>query len=91
MHEPREHIGPITFLKHHAIYRFWPDLSMVKNHLKINNPRIQIQIRIFTKIETILPCHTSNTGELVATANYPLTKDCTAIYTASDIDSSQKS
>ena len=33
-----------------------PDLSMVKNHWK----HYQIWIRIFTKIESILPCHTSN-------------------------------
>ena len=31
-----------------------PDLSMVKNHWK----HYQIWIRIFTKIESILPCHT---------------------------------
>ena len=33
---------------------------MVKNHLKKKNSRIQIQIQIFTKIESIRPCHTHN-------------------------------
>ena len=28
--------------------------------LKLNNSRIQIRIRIFTKIESIFPCHTPN-------------------------------
>ena len=27
---------------------------------KLNNPRIQIRIRIFPKIESLLPCHTPN-------------------------------
>ena len=34
MPDPREHIWPNTFLKYHAIYPFWPSLSMVKNHFK---------------------------------------------------------
>ena len=34
---------------------------MVKNHFKnLNISRIQIQIQIFTKIESILPCRTPN-------------------------------
>ena len=34
MPDPQEHIGPNTFLKYHAIYRFWPYLLMVKNHFE---------------------------------------------------------
>ena len=33
--DPQEHIGPNIFLKYHAKYRFWPDLSMVKNQFRI--------------------------------------------------------
>ena len=47
-----------NFLRYHVIYNFWPNLSMVKNHLK--NYQIQIRIRIFTKIESILPCDRHN-------------------------------
>ena len=56
MTAPREHIGPNTFLKYRATYRFWPDLLMVKNHTKHSSSRI----RIFTKIETIHCRHTLN-------------------------------
>ena len=34
MPDPREYIGPNTFLKYHAIYRLWPHLTMVNNHFK---------------------------------------------------------
>ena len=54
--------GPNRCLKYYAgtgLYRFWPNLSMVKNHLKkLNNYLFQIWIRIFTKMESILPCQT---------------------------------
>ena len=45
-----------VFLRFRAIYRFWPRISVVKNHFK--NSCFQIQIRIFTKIELICPYHT---------------------------------
>ena len=41
-------IGLNTFLRYRAIDRFWPDLSMVKNHFKNSGSRIRIWI--FTKI-----------------------------------------
>ena len=47
-------------LRYYAIYHFWPHLSMVKNHWKNSNSRIRIQIQIFTKIESVHPCHTLN-------------------------------
>ena len=57
MPDPREHIGPNTFLK----YRFSPYLSNGEESLwKLNNSRIQICIRIFTKIESIRRGHTPN-------------------------------
>ena len=34
MPDAREHIGPNTFLRYRARYRFWPHLSMVKNNFK---------------------------------------------------------
>ena len=34
MPDPVEHIEPNTFLRYRAIYRFWPDLSMLKNHFR---------------------------------------------------------
>ena len=55
--------GPIFFeiSCYRVLYSFWPFHSMVKNHFyKLNNSRIQIQIRNFTKIESIFPCHTPN-------------------------------
>ena len=45
-----------NFLRYCAIYRFWPRPSAVKNYLKNSWMRIQI----FTKIESISPCHTPN-------------------------------
>ena len=48
----------LSFLRYRATYRFWPYLSMVKNHLK--NYSIQIWIQIFIKIESLCPCHTPN-------------------------------
>ena len=46
-----------NFLRYRAIYHFWPYLSMVKNHF---NSSSWIRIRIFNKIESVLPCHTPN-------------------------------
>ena len=44
-----------------VLHRFWLYLSRVKNQIKkINNSRIQIWIRIFTKIESICPCDMPN-------------------------------
>ena len=31
MPDPQEHIRPNTYLKYHAIYPFWPDLSIESN------------------------------------------------------------
>jgi len=50
------HNSSKIFLRSHAIRSFWPDLSVVKNHLKNSG----IRIRIFTKTESIRPCHTPN-------------------------------
>ena len=50
--------GPIHFWDIVLYIVLSPNISMVMNHLK--NSRSRIWIRIFTKIETILPCHTPN-------------------------------
>ena len=63
MPDPREHIGPNTCLKYHAIQSYIVlalSLNGEDSLGKLNNSRIQIQIRIFTKIESIRPCYTHN-------------------------------
>ena len=61
MPDPREHIGPNTFLKYHAV-QYYIVLGAISQWWritsKLNNSRIQIRIQIFTKIESICPCHT---------------------------------
>ena len=59
MPEPREHIEPNTFLKYHVMYRFLArSLNGEELFEKLNNFRIQI--RIFTKVESIRPCDIPN-------------------------------
>ena len=63
MPDPWEHIGSNTFLKYHAIQNYIVFGLIFQRWwitLKLNNSRIQIRIRIFTKIESIRPCHTPN-------------------------------
>ena len=62
MPDLREHIGPHTFLKHHATqnHNVFGPINGEESLWKLNNSRIQILIQIFTKIESIRPCHTAN-------------------------------
>ena len=47
-----------NILRYFAKYPFWPDLSMVRNHLKNSSRRIRI--RIFTKFDSVRHCRTLN-------------------------------
>ena len=63
MPDPREHIGPNTFLKYLATQYyivFGTTLNGEESLKKLNSSRVQIRIRIFTKIESNRPCHTPN-------------------------------
>ena len=55
MPNPREYIGPNTFLKYHVMYQSFLALSLngKQSLYQLNKSRIQIRIRIFTKIEAI--------------------------------------